>query len=128
MAVGGLPLENTSHVHDCIKAGLDMIGYIDQLKPKMLTKNGKYLEIRVGIHSGPVIAGVVGLTKFQYDIWGDTVNTASRIESASQPGKVNISQTTYEMVKNSHEFNFHARGNIMTKGKGEIAMYFVSKK
>ncbi len=128
MAVGGLPVENTSHAHDCIQAGLEMVDYINQLKPMMQYNTGNYLEMRVGIHSGPVIAGVVGLTKFQYDIWGDTVNTASRIESASEAGKVNISQTTYEMVKNDIDFTFHERGNILTKGKGEIAMFFVSKK
>jgi class 3 adenylate cyclase len=82
--------------------------------------------MRVGIHSGPVVAGIVGVTKFQYDIWGDTVNTASRMENSGEVGKVNISQATYELIKDDPIFKFHSRGKIQTKGKGEIEMYFVS--
>lgn len=84
-------------------------------------------EMRVGIHTGPVVAGIVGVKKFQYDIWGDTVNTASRMESNGEVGKVNISQSTYELIRDDADFTFEARGRIEAKGKGELEMYFVSK-
>ncbi|MCC5916856.1 MAG: adenylate/guanylate cyclase domain-containing protein, partial [Cryomorphaceae bacterium] len=79
-----------------------------------------------GIHTGPVVAGIVGVKKFQYDIWGDTVNTASRMESAGEVGKVNISQTTYELLKDDSQFTFEGRGKVAAKGKGEIEMWFVT--
>ena len=82
-----------------------------------------YFEFRIGIHTGPVVAGVVGIKKFQYDIWGDTVNIAARMEQSGVPGKINISQHTYEMVK--EQFNCVHRGKIEAKNKGEIDMYFV---
>jgi class 3 adenylate cyclase len=80
----------------------------------------------LGIHTGPVIAGVVGTKKFAYDIWGDTVNTASRMESSGETGKVNISGSTYELVK--EKFNCVHRGKIQAKNKGEVDMYFVENK
>jgi class 3 adenylate cyclase len=83
--------------------------------------------MRVGIHVGPIVAGIVGVKKFQYDIWGDTVNTASRMESNSEVGKVNISQDTYLLVKDEKDLDFKYRGKIAAKGKGELEMYFVSK-
>jgi class 3 adenylate cyclase len=79
--------------------------------------------VRIGVHTGPVVAGIVGVKKFAYDIWGDTVNTAARMESSGEAGKVNISGTTYELVKNT--FACTQRGKISAKGKGEIDMYFV---
>jgi class 3 adenylate cyclase len=81
--------------------------------------------MRLGIHTGSVVAGIVGVKKFQYDIWGDTVNTASRMESAGEVGKVNISQSTYVLIKDDPIFKFEPRGKIATKGKGEIEMWFV---
>jgi adenylate cyclase len=79
----------------------------------------------VGIHTGPVVAGIVGVKKFQYDIWGDTVNTASRMESSGEPGRVNISESTYSAVKDDPRFRFIPRGKVEAKGKGEVEMWFV---
>ena len=80
-------------------------------------------EIRIGIHTGPVVAGIVGIRKFAYDIWGDTVNVASRLESSGEAGKINISGSTYEYVKD--QFACTYRGKIEAKNKGQIDMYFV---
>ena len=83
-------------------------------------------ELRIGIHTGPVTAGVVGDKKFAYDIWGDAVNTASRMESSGEPGKINISDATYEFIKS--DFDCEYRGKVPAKNKGEIGMYFVVNK
>jgi len=82
-------------------------------------------EMRLGIHTGPITAGIVGVKKFQYDVWGDTVNTASRMENAGQIHKVNISERTYSALKQDTHFSFENRGNISVKGKGDMKMYFV---
>ena len=80
-------------------------------------------EIRIGVHTGSVVAGIVGVKKFAYDIWGDTVNTAARMEQNSEAGKINISETTHELVKD--KFDFEYRGEIFAKGKGMLKMYYV---
>ena len=80
--------------------------------------------MRVGIHTGPVVAGVVGSHKFAYDIWGDTVNIAARMEQASEPGRINISSATYDLVK--HQYHCEKRGLVAAKNKGSIEMYFVA--
>ena len=82
-------------------------------------------NIRIGIHSGSVVAGIVGVKKFAYDIWGDTVNTAARMEQNSESGKVNISQSTFELIKDKFACTY--RGQITAKNKGELNMYFVDK-
>ncbi|MCT4623132.1 MAG: adenylate/guanylate cyclase domain-containing protein, partial [Schleiferiaceae bacterium] len=86
-----------------------------------------FFEMRVGIHTGPVVAGIAGVKKFQYDIWGDTVNTASRMESHGVVGKVNLSSTIYELIKDQKEFEFEKRETIEVKGKGEMDMWLVSR-
>jgi class 3 adenylate cyclase len=123
MAVGGLPNANHTHAKDVVNAALEIQNYMSEHKSKREISGELYFEIRIGVHTGPVVAGIVGVKKFQYDIWGDTVNTASRMESSGEAGKVNISETTYEKVKN--DFNCVFRGEIAAKGKGMLKMYFV---
>ena len=89
-------------------------------------EHGHLFKIRVGMHTGPVVAGVVGKHKFQYDIWGDAVNIAARMEQNSIPGRINISGATFELVKDY--FNCEYRGKIEAKNKGEMEMYFVNGK
>jgi class 3 adenylate cyclase/Tfp pilus assembly protein PilF len=123
MCAGGLPVVSSDHAERMVHAGLEMQQFIEENKQNRLKANLPYFELRLGIHTGPVVAGVVGTKKFAYDIWGDTVNTASRMESSGAVGRVNISSTTYELVK--HQFHCTARGKIQAKNKGEIEMYFV---
>jgi class 3 adenylate cyclase len=84
--------------------------------------------MRIGIHTGPVVAGIVGDRKFQYDIWGDSVNVAARMEQSGEVGKVNISGATHAIIKDEPEFEFESRGKIMAKNKGEVEMFFVTRK
>lgn len=128
LAVGGLPTPNYTHTKDVVKAALEIREFIRKGKAKKIAQNLPYFEIRVGIHTGPVVAGIVGVKKFQYDIWGDTVNTASRIESNGEAGRINISQSTYELLKDDPDFLFDIRGKIEAKGKGKINMYFIELK
>lgn len=121
LAVSGLPVSNDQHAKNAVNAALEILSYIQQRKKD----NPNALDIRIGIHSGPVIAGIVGVKKFAYDIWGDTVNTAARMEQNSSPGKVNISEATHQLIK--EDFNFEYRGKIETKGKGAMDMYFVNQ-
>jgi adenylate cyclase len=123
MCAGGLPVVNKTHADDVVKAALDIQQFMQARLQQRESEGKEPFEIRIGIHTGPVVAGIVGVRKFAYDIWGDTVNTASRMESSGEAGKVNISGSTYELVKD--KFKCEYRGKIQAKNKGEIDMYFV---
>jgi len=128
MAAGGLPVPDEQAVVNTVNAGLEMAAFMVERK-KIREAAGKIpFEMRTGIHTGPVVAGIVGVKKFQYDIWGDTVNTAARMESSGEVDCVNISHSTYKLINDRPEFQFESRGKIEVKGKGELEMYFVKLK
>lgn len=126
LSVCGLPAPDEQHALKIVKSAIEILDFITKYAKKRKAVNKPYFEIRIGIHSGPVVAGIVGVKKFAFDIWGDTVNTASRLETTSEPGKINISGKTHELVKEDFEFEY--RGKINAKNKGNIDMYFVKKK
>jgi ligand-binding sensor domain-containing protein/class 3 adenylate cyclase len=123
MCAGGLPIPSKTHAEDVIRAALEIKDYVENRAQHREAAGVEPFHIRIGIHTGPVVAGIVGVKKFAYDIWGDTVNTASRMESSGENGKINISETTYGLIRN--KFKCVYRGKIQTKGKGEMDMYFV---
>jgi class 3 adenylate cyclase len=123
MCAGGIPEKNRTNPVEVILAALEMRAYMTRLKESSELEGMKFWDIRIGIHTGTVVAGVVGQKKMSYDIWGDTVNTASRMESSGEAGKINISGTTYEFVKEF--FSCEYRGKMPVKYKGELEMYFV---
>ncbi|HYV92373.1 MAG TPA: adenylate/guanylate cyclase domain-containing protein [Chitinophagales bacterium] len=122
MCAGGLPVPNKTNATDVVSAAMEIQQFMQQYSHKKMTEGNEAFEIRIGIHTGPVVAGIVGVKKFAYDIWGDTVNIASRMESSGIAGKVNISGTTHELVKD--KFTCTYRGKIEAKHKGMIDMYF----
>ena len=124
MCAGGIPEKNRTNPVEVILAALEMQVYMANLKETSELEGMKFWDIRIGIHTGTVVAGVVGQKKLSYDIWGDTVNTASRMESSGEAGKINISGTTYEFVKDF--FTCEHRGKMPVKYKGELDMYFVT--
>lgn len=137
LAVSGLPLANPNHAYDLVNAALEIRNFMLERNESMNSQNTinhtltssiqlehfSSFEVRIGIHSGPVVAGIVGIKKFAYDIWGDTVNTAARMEQNGETGKINISEATYKLVKDKFETKF--RGEIPAKNKGNLKMYFV---
>jgi class 3 adenylate cyclase len=123
MCASGLPVLNYTHATDLVNAAMEIRNFILARKKEKEAKGEIAFELRIGINTGPVVAGIVGVKKYAYDIWGDTVNIAARMEQNSEAGKINISGSTYLLVKD--KFNCVYRGKIAVKNKGDVEMYFV---
>lgn len=125
MYAAGLPLANHTHAIDALLGAIEIRSLVDAANREKIGLGRPIFEIRIGIHTGSVMAGVVGEKKFVYDVWGDSVNLASRMESSGEKGKINISDATYTRVKDL--FEIEERGRIPVKNKGELRMYFVKR-
>lgn len=123
MAVGGVPAPNQTHAVDCVLAALEIRRLMAEAMARNAAAGRPHWQLRIGINTGRLVAGVIGREKFAYDVWGDTVNTASRLESSGEAGEINISRATYECVKEF--FVCEPRGLVAAKSKGEIEMFFV---
>jgi adenylate cyclase len=123
MCAGGLPFPTENHAENMVKAAMEIAEFVTETKKNVKATEMNF-DVRIGINTGPVVAGVVGAKKFAYDIWGDTVNIASRMESNSEPGKINVSENTYELIKD--QFDCAYRGELEVKNKGMMKMYFVN--
>jgi class 3 adenylate cyclase len=126
MCAGGLTTSDPQHAKKMVEAALEIRDFVQGVKLRRLESGQPAWDVRIGIHTGPLVAGIIGQKKFAFDIWGDTVNIASRMESSSEPGKINISGQTYDMVKD--HFITVYRGKVAPKNKDEIDMYFVNGK
>jgi len=125
MCAGGIPTPSTTHPIDMVRAGLEIVEYLKKKNQAREEAGLAKWEIRMGLNTGSLVAGVVGKKKYAYDIWGSAVNIASRMESNGQPGMLNISVSTYELIKDQFECEY--RGKIYAKNVGEIDMYFVKR-
>ena len=123
MCAGGIPVESKDHILRIVKAGHEMHEWIQDDNIKRVSEGLAPWYLRIGIHIGPLVAGVVGKKKYAYDIWGNTVNIASRMESNGQAGKVNVTEAVYDLIKDKFECTH--RGKIHAKNVGEVEMYFV---
>jgi len=122
MCAGGLHCKTEDHAKRMILAAMEIVAFVDETKSDGSASELTF-DIRIGINTGPVVAGVVGTKKFAYDIWGDTANVASRMETMSEPGKINIGENTYMIVKDTFQCDY--RGEIEVKNRGSMKMYFV---
>lgn len=126
LCASGIPVTNYSHATDIVKAAMEIREFMHRRRLEKEALGQMPFDIRIGIHTGPVVAGIVGVKKYAYDIWGDTVNLAARMEASGEASKINISQSTYELVKDQFECSY--RGKIEAKHKGMVNMYFVEPK
>ena len=125
MAAGGVPEPNRSHPVDAALFALGLRGFVADTGREREAAGLPFFPIRIGLHTGPLVAGVIGEQRFLYDLWGDTVNTASRMESRGEPGRINISEATHRLVAPWLECT--SRGRIEVKGKGEVEMFFLDR-